>query len=76
MDSRRHATRAGARPSASALAELWDRDRTYVARTRQVLQARDTALVVADTGIHVLHRGGDGTWRATISLLDLDKELP
>ena len=59
-----------------ALAELWDRDRTYVARTRQVLQTRDTALVVADTGIHVLHRGRDGTWRATISLLDLDKELP
>ena len=30
------------------LAESWDRQCTYVARTRQVLQARDTALVVAE----------------------------
>ena len=52
--------------------ELWDRDRTYVARPRRVLQARDTALVVADAGIHVLRRGRDGAWRAAISLLDLD----
>ena len=44
---------------------------TYVARTRHVLQVRDTALVVADAGVHVLHRGGDGAWRASISLLDL-----
>ncbi len=55
-----------------ALTESWDRQCTYVARTRQVLQARDTALVVADAGIHVLHRGADGTWRAAISLLDLE----
>ena len=54
------------------LTESWDRQCTYVARTRHVLQVRDTALVVADAGIHVLHRGGDGAWRASISLLDLD----
>ena len=54
------------------LTESWDRQCTYVARTRQVLQVRDTALVVADAGIHVLRRGGDGAWRATISLLDLE----
>ena len=54
-----------------ALAELWAGGRTYVARPRRVLQARDTALVVAAAGIHVLRRGGDGTWRAAISLLDL-----
>jgi hypothetical protein len=53
-----------------ALAERWGRDRTYVARARQVLQARDLALVVADAGIHVVHRGRDGAWRAAISLLD------
>jgi hypothetical protein len=52
-----------------ALTESWDRP--YVARTRQVLQVRDIALVVADAGIHVLRRGADGAWRASISLLDL-----
>lgn len=55
-----------------ALAELWARDCTYVARPRRVLQARDMALIVADAGIHVLRRDGDGAWRAAISLLDLD----
>ena len=35
-------------------------------------QVRDTALVVAAAGIHVLRRGGDGAWRAAISLLELD----
>jgi hypothetical protein len=53
------------------LTEWWDGRFTYVARTRQVLQVRDTALVVADAGIHVLRRGADGAWRVSISLLDL-----
>jgi ketosteroid isomerase-like protein len=57
------------------LTESWDRQCTYVARTRHVLQVRDTALVVADAGIHVLRRGGDGAWRASISLLDLDSPI-
>jgi hypothetical protein len=35
-----------------------------------VLQSRDTALVVADAGLHVVRRGSDGAWRAAISLLD------
>jgi hypothetical protein len=52
-----------------ALAELWDRDRTYVAPAGRVLQARDVALLVSSAAIHVLRRGGDGTWRAAISLL-------
>jgi hypothetical protein len=55
-----------------ALADLWAHDRTYIARARQVLQTRDTALVIADAGIHVLRRCGDGAWRSTISLLDLN----
>ncbi|MBA2643930.1 MAG: nuclear transport factor 2 family protein [Solirubrobacterales bacterium] len=62
----------GADAIGRALAQLWARDCTYVARSRRVLQTRDTALVVADAGIHVLRRGGDGTWRAAISLLDFD----
>jgi nuclear transport factor 2 (NTF2) superfamily protein len=56
-----------------AMTESWDRQCTYVARTRQVLQVRDTALVVADAGIHVLRRGADGAGRAQISLLHLDR---
>jgi hypothetical protein len=54
-----------------ALAKLWTGDCTYVARTKRVLRTRDTALIVADAGIHVVRRGHDGTWRAAISLLDL-----
>ncbi len=50
-------------------AALWSDDRTYVADPRQVLQARDTALVVGDGGISVVRRGGDGAWRYAISLL-------
>lgn len=62
----------GAEAIGQAVAELWARDRIYVARPRRVLQTRDTALVVADAGIHVLRRAGDGAWRAAISLLQLD----
>jgi hypothetical protein len=59
----------------AVLTELWARDRVYLAGPRRVLRARDTALVVADAGIHVLRRGGDGAWRAAISLLDLDTTI-
>lgn len=49
--------------------QLWARDLTYLADPLQVLQARDTALVVARQGINVLRRGDDGAWRYAISLL-------
>jgi ketosteroid isomerase-like protein len=55
---------------------MWERDLTYLADPRRVLQARDTALVVADLGINVLRRGSDGTWRYAISLLDIDDATP
>ena len=55
-----------------ALVELWTRGATYVARTGPVLQARDTALIVSSTALHVLNRKCDGTWRVAISLLYLD----
>jgi ketosteroid isomerase-like protein len=51
---------------------MWDRDHTYVADPRRVLQARDTALVVAEQGINVVRRGSDGAWRYTIALLSDD----
>jgi hypothetical protein len=51
---------------------LWDGAHTYVADPRRILQARDTALVVADRGINVARRGRDGVWRYAIALLFLD----
>ncbi len=51
---------------------LMDRDRTYVADPRRVLQARDTALVIADRCINVARRGSDGTWGYAIALLSFD----
>jgi Domain of unknown function (DUF4440) len=61
---------------ARAAAALWDGNRTYVAEPRQVLQARDTALVLAAQGISVVRRGTDGAWRYAISVLSLDGTNP
>jgi ketosteroid isomerase-like protein len=55
-----------------AVAALWGNGRTYVGGSRRVLQARDTALVVTDVGVHVARRAADGRWRVAISLLDLE----
>lgn len=51
---------------------LCEGDRIYVAEPRRVVQARETALVLADRAINVARRGSDGTWRYTIALLSLD----
>jgi SnoaL-like protein len=51
---------------------LWERDRTYVAEPRRVVQSRDTALVLADRAINVVRRESDGTWRYAIALLSLE----
>jgi hypothetical protein len=51
---------------------LWQDGRTYVAEPRRVVQARDTALVLADGALNVLRRGSDGAWRYAIALLSLD----
>jgi predicted flavoprotein YhiN len=59
---------------ASHASSMWDRERTYVADPLRVLQARDTALVVAAGGISVVRRGSDGTWRYAISLLSETEE--
>lgn len=54
---------------ARAASAMWRSDLTYLADPRRILQARDTALVVAGGGISVVRRGGDGAWRYVISLL-------
>jgi hypothetical protein len=66
-----HAARGGVEIGRLATA-LWEGERTYVAEPRRVVQARDTALVLADRAINVLLRGSDGAWRYAIALLSLD----
>lgn len=51
------------------LTALWTGDWTYVAHPRRVVQARETALVLADGAINVVRRGSDGAWRYAIALL-------
>ncbi len=50
----------------------WAGDRTYVADPRQVTQARDLALILADGAINVARRDDDGAWRYAIVLLAVD----
>ena len=57
---------------AQVASAVWDRDHTYFAERRRVLQARDTALSLG-RGINVLRRGPDGAWRYSIALMDLDQ---
>jgi hypothetical protein len=54
---------------AQSATALCDRGYTYVAEARHVLQARETALVVAERAVNVMRRGPDGRWRYAISLL-------
>jgi hypothetical protein len=63
----------GHRQIAQVAVEIWDRDGVYLANPRQVLQVRDTALVLAGRATNVVCRGGDGFWRYAISLLDLER---
>ena len=55
---------------------LWEGGRTYVAEPRRVVQARETALVLADGAISVVRRGSDGAWRYTVVLLSRDPNHP
>jgi hypothetical protein len=60
----------GQQQIARTAAELWDLDRSYLANPRRVLQARDTALVLAGHALNVARRGNDGFWRYAISVRD------
>jgi ketosteroid isomerase-like protein len=54
---------------ARSAAAIWEGSRTYVAEPRLVLQARDTALVLAAGAVHVARRAADGRWWSAISLV-------
>ena len=60
----------GADEIARWASDMWERNRTYLADPRQVVQARNTGLIVAERGINVVRRGSDGAWRYAIALLD------
>lgn len=62
----------GGRQIVQVAGELWDRGLTYLAEPPRVVQARDTALVVAEHGVSVARRNAGGTWRYAISLLAFD----
>jgi ketosteroid isomerase-like protein len=71
VGERRDAAR-GTEDIARVATALWEGGLTYVAEPRRVVQARDTAVVLADGAINVLRRGSDGAWRYAIALLTLD----
>ena len=59
----------GARDIAGWAEETWSRGLTYVGAAPQVLEARDTALVLTREGIAVAQRQRDRGWRYAIALL-------
>lgn len=60
---------AGSEAIERVAARLWESGCVYVADPRHILQARDTALVLSDSGINVVRRGTDGMWRYAIAVL-------
>jgi hypothetical protein len=72
LGAARGAEARGGEQIARLAAALWDRDYSYLADPRRVVQARGTALVVGRRGINVVRRDGDGRWLYAISLLDVD----
>jgi hypothetical protein len=63
----------GAKRIAETVTAMRAEGRTYLADPRRVLQARDTALVLAGRGLSVMRRGGDGLWRYAICLVSLEQ---
>lgn len=67
----------GGEAIAGLAGELWDREVTYLAQPRRIVQSRTSALVLSAQGIHVLRRSGDGAWRSSISLITSnEREAP
>ena len=54
---------------AAAVTALWADDGSYLAGPRQVVLAGDTALVIGQDAVHVLHRGRERAWRYAIAVL-------
>jgi hypothetical protein len=52
--------------------EMWQRNRSYLAEPRRIVQAGSTALIMTECGANVVRRGTDGAWRYAIALLSQD----
>lgn len=72
---RRGVRARGPEEIARATADRWERDATFVAALRHVVQARATALLVGARSVSVARRGADGAWRYAIALVELDEEV-
>lgn len=55
---------------------MLQRNGSYIAEPVRVVQARDTAVVLANGGINVARRGSDGGWRYAIALLAHEHTTP
>lgn len=58
------------------LAGLWREGFAYVAKPPVVLQAHDTALIVAGRAISVAHRDRSECWRYAITAIDMEVTQP
>ena len=56
--------------------QIWQRNRTYLAEPRRIVQAGNTALIMTQHGANVVRRGTDGAWRYAIALLSQDHIPP
>jgi hypothetical protein len=61
---------------AQLAAQMWQRNRTYLAEPRRIVQAGNTALIMTERGANVVRRGTDGAWRYAIALLSKDHIPP
>jgi uncharacterized Fe-S cluster-containing radical SAM superfamily enzyme len=61
---------------AQLAAQMWQRNRTYLAEPRRIVQAGNTALIMTERGANVVRRGTDGAWRYAIALLSQDHTPP
>ena len=50
----------------------WGGEHPYVADPRQIVVARDIALIIGEQGLHVAHRDRDGAWQYAIVLQRLE----
>lgn len=55
---------------------ILESDGSYIAEPLRVVQAGDTAVVLANGGINVARRGSDGAWRYAIALLAHEQTTP
>jgi hypothetical protein len=58
------------------VSEMWQRNRSYLAEPRRIVQAGNTALIMTERGANVVRRGTDGAWRYAIALLPQDHIPP